>query len=262
MTTEQEIETGEPGQTTTCKHKVAKLFSFWKNPTDRFAFLLVIVTFLLFIATAALYCATSNLVTESERTAAQQLRAYLVPSPPSLTKNARNSRTGLTNFTVSFAFDNTGQTPAYDVRTRLAITIRESPLVADLKMQGTLAERAIVGKVVKYSGLQSDGFDDGQIREIASGGNQRLYMRGHTCYASLGKAHHISFCFAYLGDKYRGFDACGKPYDYEDNECPNDIFTPFIQLFEITPETSLSTIPPLDPSPTTIPFDRLSPPPR
>ena len=217
--------------------------SFWTQmtPGDKIAGVIALVNVVLVGATICLVNTTKQLVTDATDTAEKQLRAYLVPNPPLFIKNAKNKGTNLTNYTVSFALENTGQTPAYDVRTRLAIAPREYPLAHDLPMEGTLAERAIVGKIAQYDGLQSDGFTDEQMREIGIGGNDQLYMRGHTCYTSLEKTRHVSFCFVYLGDKYRGFDACGKPWDYEDEQCPEGIFSPIKEPFEVTPEMSLTT---------------------
>lgn len=77
MSEEQEIQTGETAQNPEPKKTIYNYFTWWKNPTDRFSFLLVLVTFLLFIATAGLYYATRDLVQNAEKTAEQQLRAYV-----------------------------------------------------------------------------------------------------------------------------------------------------------------------------------------
>jgi hypothetical protein len=98
-------------------------FWWWENPTDRFSFLLVFVTFLLFGATVGLYCATRNLVEDAERATERQLRAYLSGKPvrifsfsPSIVAEIESTIT------------NHGQTPASRVRITGLVDILPYPL--------------------------------------------------------------------------------------------------------------------------------------
>jgi len=119
-----------------------------------------------------------------------------------------------------------GQTPAYDVETMLAISIHDYPLTQEIKMEAPLIERGVVGKVADYRDIQSKGFSDDDLKQIAQPTNMSLYVRGHTCYRTFEVTRHLSFCFVYLGDKYRAFSPCGKSYDYEDKNCRRNFFPP------------------------------------
>jgi hypothetical protein len=81
-------------------------FWWWRNSTDRFAFLTAIFTALLFIATALLYWATRDLVRESADTAKRQLRAYVAFSTTNGFK--------ITPTELIAIIQNFGQTPAKD----------------------------------------------------------------------------------------------------------------------------------------------------
>jgi hypothetical protein len=82
--------------------------------------LLVAVTFLLFWATLALWLSTRRLVKDAKRTAARQLRAYVNVA------NAVAKPDG-DFFVYSIEVKNFGQTPAYKVRLRYVIELRECP---------------------------------------------------------------------------------------------------------------------------------------
>jgi hypothetical protein len=109
MGTKQKKDGSEPTQDSDNRKRFVHLFRWWKNPTDRFAFFLVVVTFLLFLATAGLYCATRDLVKDAEDTAERQLRAYVLPEKALLLN--------INDATPRYIFHakNYGQTPAHEL---------------------------------------------------------------------------------------------------------------------------------------------------
>jgi hypothetical protein len=190
------------------------------------------------------------LVRTARQTEETQLRAYLVPLPPTLVKESRDAKTGQTPLGVGLKFENMGQTPANNVETMLAISIHDLPLTQEIKMEAPLIQRGVVGKVADYEKIQSKGFSDDEMKQIAKPINMALYVRGHACYGTLSMMKHLSFCFVYLGDTYKAFSPCGKSYDYEDDKCPRELFPPAsTPPFVITREAS----------PSVVPFDQLAP---
>jgi hypothetical protein len=204
------------------------------------------------IAGAALLALIVNiwLVLTARQTEETQLRAYLIPSPPTLIKEPRNSKTGKTGLGIGLKFENMGQTPAYNLETMLAISIHDFPLTQEIKMEAPLVQRGVVGKVADYEKIQSKGFSDDEMKQITEPTNMSLYIRGHACYRSF-RTRHLSFCFVYLGDKYKAFSPCGRSYDYEDDKCPRELFPPAsTPPFVITREVS----------PSAVQFEELAPP--
>jgi hypothetical protein len=151
---------------------------------------------------------------------------------------------------IGLKFENMGQTPVYDIETMLAISIHDFPLTQEIKMEAPLVQRGVVGKVADYENIQSKGFSDDEMKQITEPTNMSLYVRGHSCYTTFQVTRHLSFCFVYLGDKYKAFSSCGKSYDYESEKCPREIFPPA----NTPPFVLTRTV-----SPSTIQFDELQP---
>ncbi len=80
-------------------------------------------TAFLFFATLALYIATRQLVLGAEKTAAQELRAYVFPN---IDKDM--DRSGGWHRSVPIIVQNFGKTPAHDLRTSLYIGLFKYPL--------------------------------------------------------------------------------------------------------------------------------------
>jgi hypothetical protein len=178
-----------------------------------------------------------------------QLRAYLIAESPGplIVRSTENDRTA---YAIDFAFDNMGQTPAYNVHTRVAITTADSPLTADIGLDdfASLVDRGVVGKRAQYGAIITRGFTPQEVQQIADGAQRRLYVRGHVCYITFTKPRHLSFCFAYLGEKVGAFTACGWPYDFEDADCP--------ELFSSTKMPAFATTHVLSPTSVTFPPGR------
>jgi hypothetical protein len=133
-------------------------FSWWRNPPDRFAFLLVAFTAGLFAATVALWYATRDLVRGAEETAERQLRAYIVVTQGSVTVPKSNDA-----INIYIQIKNTGQTPAYEFSTWLDGGVFPNEVVPFPKESTPLSERkgeSIVGP--------------GQTVDIPSPGNPHL----------------------------------------------------------------------------------------
>jgi len=92
--------------------------------------IIALFTVILGIATWLLWRATKKLVEGADATAKRQLRAYIHVS------EARCSDFGFPNGVYMVNFTNTGQTPAYDVSSYIAISFTAFPLSEKLEMAG------------------------------------------------------------------------------------------------------------------------------
>ena len=86
---------------------------------------------LLFLATMALFWATWRLVTGADETARRQLRAYVHVS------EAKFADFGFPGGIYMVNYTNTGQTPAHDVYSSIALHFGEFPLSEELKAVGS-----------------------------------------------------------------------------------------------------------------------------
>ena len=87
---------------------------------------IALFTIVLAFATGFLWLSTRNLVIDAKQTAERQLRAYVFVQP---------TQTNITDDTISirYVFQNTGQTPAYDVRHASKLEILPEPLPPGFK---------------------------------------------------------------------------------------------------------------------------------
>jgi len=111
MGTEQEMAAMGTTGSSPAEKKQFKCFAWWNNPTDRFAFFLVVVTFLLFGATVALVCSTNDLVKDAKETGEKGLRAWVVPTGASFFETPTTDY-----FRIRIDLQNTGKEPAINVR--------------------------------------------------------------------------------------------------------------------------------------------------
>src|SRR5689334_19090871 len=84
--------------------RVERWFSWWRNPSDRFAALVAMFTALLFAATVGLYLATKDLVLDARMSG----RAWLGPVNASIESPMLASQ----NLRMIVSFGNTGKEPA------------------------------------------------------------------------------------------------------------------------------------------------------
>jgi hypothetical protein len=234
MGTKQEKEGTNPTQNPKGKKHIANLFWWWKNPTDRFAFFLVVVTFFLVIATVGLYCATSNLVDETRKTSERQLRAYVgiaadglkISCPDCINPvpdTADTNPLGVFNRNkISMIIRNFGQTPAY--HPVLCAGIFGNPKGRPIAKQENerlaqhCASAVAAGPIMPtiwpsegrpYSAAITDrqGFAD-----IASAraNTKDAYFRGAAIYHDIfGNERWSNFCFQYVqSGSSEGFIGC------------------------------------------------------
>jgi hypothetical protein len=122
MISKEEYHRRKAAQESRYRHKFAeRRFGWWRNPPDRFAFLLVAFTAGLFAATVALWYATRDLVLSAEKTAERQLRAYVAITE--ITVENIDSREAPI---VDIHWKNVGQTPAYDFTIWANLSLREA----------------------------------------------------------------------------------------------------------------------------------------
>ena len=142
MATEEEVQAEGATKNAKPKKKITDYLPWWENPTDRFAFFLVIVTFLLVLATVGLWIATRDLVNDARETAQRQLRAYLYVFPVTLAVIApekmpmvllsmkNHGTTPLRNGHVRFGFDYALRRPENDYTVSENTMIVSKPAVA------------------------------------------------------------------------------------------------------------------------------------
>jgi hypothetical protein len=186
-------------------------FWWWENPTDRFSFLLVFVTFLLFGATAGLYWATRNLVQDAERTSERQLRAYLSGKPvrvfafsPSIVAEIESTVT------------NHGQTPASQVHISGLVEILPYPLPNDHQFPflPVAKSTSVVhpGGTIQGHSVASHLFAEDEIARAVNGKEVRFYIFGKIDYVDIfGQNRWTRFCSSILGGKNLAIVARGDP---------------------------------------------------
>lgn len=183
-------------------HKAA--FNWWGIPTDGW---LVIFTCGLFVATLLLWLATRKLVKGAQDTAERQLRAYLLP----IFGNVRDFGSHVTTKT-QVILQNTGQTPAYDVRTRFWISAEGFPLRGDLPRPhlGDTPSRGLVGREGKMN-LDTETSRPLTVEEVTEirRGAQAVFIYGDIDYLdAFGKPRYTRFIYFYGGDY--GTDEAGS----------------------------------------------------
>lgn len=206
------------GATRTVKY----LFGWWKNPTDRFSFLLVLVTFLLFIATVGLYCATRDLVHDAKETSERQLRAYVgIITDTGLRVNPDNT---------AFFLDNYGLTPATDVK--IFSNWEFLPTGQDLSANFAFEDRECADKIKSVPSVMlifpknraltvrrhCIATDEVFNLQKAERGELSAFYYGNITYKDIFKERRrTNFCFIY----YPGGSAlCARHNEIDPNENP------------------------------------------
>lgn len=125
---------------------------------------------------------------------------------------------------VSFVAENSGPSPVYNMRTEMAIDLREYPLASDIPMQALLApDAAYFARIAEPREIRSKAFTEDQIAEILKASERRLYVVAKITYRDIFQAvHHTNFCFMYTKTRTRGMqfvrcdDLSGVKLNYAD----------------------------------------------
>jgi hypothetical protein len=202
MGTEKEIQTTGTAQNPEPKKAVSSYFRWWKNPTDRFSFLLVIVTFLISIATFLLYCATRELVRDAAKTAERQLRAYISIFPFTLVV----FKPALTPM-VLLRVKNYGATPIRNGRVQFGFNIAASNAEQDYTVadDSMIVSKQAIGIPPSGGGdaiplRLSDGTkvtSEEEFTKVSKNGNV-IVVKGIFIYDDIFKIErHTHFCYAF-----------------------------------------------------------------
>jgi len=172
-----------------------------------FTIVLAFSTIGLWLATKHLWEVTGETLTHAEQTAERQLRAYLFLDPKTFELDVRLSehQTGkdrLCLCKIGYVINNTGQTPAYRVKTESDIRVLGWPPPADLviepspgdtvsQLRGVGAGHPMGGSVGKFVMLDLEAID---------ALTQRIYFVGVVTYFDVfGKVRHTRFCCSIVG---------------------------------------------------------------
>lgn len=154
---------------------------------------LAVVTTFLALFTAALWWATRKLVIDAKETSKRKLRSYVSVVATGRIPNAVNPI--LPAFQIKIR--NTGQTPAYGVRSWRGIGIHELPLVTELKPMGAVTDADLVIGSQCESVLpvrRVTPFATEQINGVKTG-THALYVFGRVEYRDVfGDRHFTDFC--------------------------------------------------------------------
>lgn len=170
----------QSGPTTNVAEAIAHE-GFWvRMTTDPIAFftlLLVVFTGLLAVATWRLWRSTEALVIGSEKTAERQLRAYVNISMAMAKPNGET-------FDYYIEAKNFGQTPAYNVRLKYGVELRDFPSTSPF----TFPEGPVASSAVLPPGIpMHDAFTPAQVlgpnqRKDFNEGRKAIYVIGTITY--------------------------------------------------------------------------------
>ncbi|MGH9316177.1 MAG: hypothetical protein ACRD1P_03595 [Thermoanaerobaculia bacterium] len=165
--------------------------------TANFTEWLAVATVVLAVATVALAVFSLCQAVIMSRTARRQLRAYVFVTTAEIGEIDDPQ-----NVHASVSIKNSGQTPAYDLISRGAIDIRESPLKGDLSprdrdaamSKSALGPGEVLGKHLGARPLTPD--ERGAVRS----GTQAIYVYGEVLYKdAFGKRRYSRYRFMHAG---------------------------------------------------------------
>lgn len=163
--------------------------------------ILYFLTFLLFLATYALYRATHQLVTDAEKNAQIQLRAYV-----SMMHSEKISLSEDGSLTVSVIAKNHGNTPAFNLMCSLKIDLHKWPL--EIKLDSpTFPEHASKSTLSPGESIHSfveprDKLNQKQIEAI-NRENGAIVVWGEVRYTDVfGKPRKTSLCLYSTGNDF------------------------------------------------------------
>ncbi len=155
---------------------------------------LAVVTTFLAVFTALLWLATRKLVIDAKETSKRQLRAYISVTATGRIPNSVNPT--LPAFQIKIK--NTGQTPAYGVKSWRGIGIHEFPLVTELQPMGSVTNADTVVGSRCDSVLpvrRTTPFAPEQVKGVTDG-THALYIFGRIEYKdAFGDTRFTDFCF-------------------------------------------------------------------
>ncbi len=151
---------------------------------------------ILALATLGFWCATRQLVVGADKTAKRQLRAYLC-----VTHVARVKATKPDGYAFEIKFLNSGQTPAYAIKTWRGIGVDNFPLAAKLPAPPTPTPATDVAlgngaihtftceRVIPFTQTEND---------LIRAGKAAIYFWGRIEYLDVFKeSHFTNFCLSY-----------------------------------------------------------------
>jgi hypothetical protein len=160
---------------------------------------IAVFTIVLAFATGFLYVATRDLVRGADKTAREQLRAYIQASPG----NVFNLKSGA-RLEARILVNNSGQTPGNEV-TRWAGMKISKPLASDelVKLGRGEREEGSLVAMPQAPHVMIRGLDapDATLSDQIIRGDQRIYVFGRIEYKDIFEQPRASdFCFVYYGE--------------------------------------------------------------
>lgn len=185
--------------------------AFREHPTD---WLLVLFNGLLVVSTVALFLsaeksaeaakeaakATRKSVELAERSADLQLRAYLTVLPGTFFEFDPQKR-----LVFRYHVENSGETPAYNVRHRASIALVANPLPDDHTFPEipTTEGKTFLPKGIRFNGtaIADRKFSKEELITILRGSvtGTRFFVFGEVTYETLGKSHYTKFAYSFPG---------------------------------------------------------------
>lgn len=237
MSIKEEYRARKAAQETKYKHPILeRFFWWWRNPPDRFAFLVALFTAGLFFATLKLWQATISLVEDAERASEANTRAYVVitgikwDGPPEIAKNQR----------IKILFRNVGKEAASDFNLSVLVSPpfffepdgKGMPYIPPDKVQwpyiechGDLPGQRVIGHRPVYPDVPNEAIwyafnpggntlGDVYVPQELLDGKATIWVAGCAVYRSLNKTRHSPFCFYY--QPARGQDVIHGTFEW----CP------------------------------------------
>jgi hypothetical protein len=187
-------------------------FGWWRNPPDRFAFLIAIFTGGLFAATGGLWWATKDLVEDARASG----RAWIIPHLLRLEKPLKAGE----DASLVLFFGNSGREPAiraghYHEGASLPVDV----LFGDVKTSTDRFQKAVEKMDIpdtcelaaenKFNGVIYPGSIDGSTNSITidkkwitdqvANGSGFLVVKGCFVYETIKSMHKSRYCFFYNG---------------------------------------------------------------